>query len=206
MVVALIALMVALAGPGYAALHSILFAKRAGNADRVDGLRASRRPRPNTLLALNSKGKFPASVGAIGPRGPQGDPGKNGNAGAPGSALAYTTIVNEPPDSGGAPVWRIDDVLSKRLDNDVNFSHPTQGVFCFHDLPFAVANVIATPGPFGSNKPFLVQAAAARPGQTIGAPCPLNTTVAVYTTDTNSTSTTLHDPPDDSDTISVEMN
>ncbi len=33
-----------------------------GNADMVDGIDASRVPRPNVLLALNSRGKFPASV------------------------------------------------------------------------------------------------------------------------------------------------
>lgn len=33
-----------------------------GNADMVDGIDASRVPAPNVLLALNSRGKFPASV------------------------------------------------------------------------------------------------------------------------------------------------
>src|SRR5437588_11985821 len=128
MVLAVLALLIALGAPGYAAqtVQSVLFAKRAGNANKVDGLKASRKPHPNRLLALDSHGRFPASVvgtgspgpqdlpgprGAAGPQGPQGD---HGTAGAPGSALAYSTIPYAPPDEGGSPVWRIDDKFSDR--------------------------------------------------------------------------------------------
>jgi hypothetical protein len=198
--VAMVALLVALAAPGYAAFKSVLFAARAGNAQRVDGLRASRRPHPHMLLALGSHGKFPASVSTAGPPGARGVPG------APGSAIAYSTIVFEPPDGGGPAVWRIDDTLSKKLDNDVNLGdtgRPDPGVFCFHDLPFTVSNVVASPGPYGGGTPFLVQAETARPGQTIGAPCPPNTTVAI---DVTNTAGVLENPPDGSDKISFELN
>src|SRR5437588_11147130 len=80
MVVALIALVAALSGPAYAAV-SVLFAKRAGNANRVDGLRAFRRPHANGLLALDSHGKFPASIGFVGQTGPPGAVGAQGAVG-----------------------------------------------------------------------------------------------------------------------------
>jgi hypothetical protein len=69
----------------------------------VDGLSASKRPRPNTLLALDKNGRFPSSVlpasvfpavapgpagatGATGRQGPQGPAGSQGPAGADGQA------------------------------------------------------------------------------------------------------------------------
>lgn len=78
-------------GVGYTA--SVV--QRAVNADTVDGIHASKLPKPKRLLPLNSQGKFPASVlpsgtqGAPGPTGPQGVPGPTGNTGpqgAPGPA------------------------------------------------------------------------------------------------------------------------
>jgi hypothetical protein len=211
MVVAFLAVLIALGAPGYAAqsVRSVFFAAQAGNAKKVDGLRASKRPHPNQLLALNSHAKFPASVGLAGPRGLQGLPGPQGdrgNAGAPGSALAYSVILFKPPDEGGPPVWRIDDSLSKRLDNDVNLGaagHPVAGVFCFHDLPFTVANVSATPGAFGSSGPFLVQVDAPHPGHSVNPNCPPTTGAAVYVTDPTGT---LEDPKDTSDTIYFTFN
>ena len=227
LVVATVALLIALGAPGYAAqsLQSVLFAKRAGNANKVDGFSASKKPRRNTLLALDSHGKLPASVGAVGPRGPQGVQGpegqrgpqglqgiqglqglqgQRGNVGAPGSALAYSTILYESPDEGGPPVWRIDDELSKQLDNDVNFSHPAAGVFCLYNLGLTVANVVATPGRFGAGGPFDVQADAPRNLHSFNADCPAHTAAAIYTSDpvTNA----LEDPPDTSDTIYFTIN
>src|SRR5947209_5160363 len=131
MLVAVIAVVISLTAPGYAAqlVRTVFFAKKAGNAVKVDGLRASKTPRPNTLLALDSQGELPSSVGAVGPRGLQGVQGPQGarglqglqgdrgNVGAPGSALAYSMILFEPPDSGGPAQWRIDDNFSKQLDN-----------------------------------------------------------------------------------------
>ena len=46
----------------------------ATNAGAVDGIRASRTPMANQLLALNSSRKFPASVVPRGARGPAGPP------------------------------------------------------------------------------------------------------------------------------------
>lgn len=62
------------------------------NADKVDGIDASRTPRAGQLLALDGSGKFPASVvpggsgtqGPAGPEGPQGPPGPAGPQGEKG--------------------------------------------------------------------------------------------------------------------------
>jgi Collagen triple helix repeat (20 copies) len=89
-----IALFVALGGPSQAAriVDRALFARNAGS---VDGLSATKRPRPGKLLALNAKGKFPARVlppgtqgpaGAAGPEGPTGETGPAGAAGPTGPA------------------------------------------------------------------------------------------------------------------------
>src|SRR5262245_10273359 len=73
------------------------FAKRAGNADHVDGLSASKTPHAGMLVPLNARGDFPASVlppgakgarGAMGPMGPKGDTGAAGAAGATGATGA----------------------------------------------------------------------------------------------------------------------
>jgi hypothetical protein len=221
MAVAVVAVLIALGAPSYAAqvVRSVLFAKKAGNAQRVDGLRAFKKPHPNALLALDSRGRFPASVspagttGAQGPRGLtgpqgaqglQGPKGDRGFPGSPGSALADSVIVFEPPDEGGQAVWRIDDSLSKGLDNDVNFTWPagTHGVFCLHDLSFTVKNAVATPGPFGS-APFFVQVDVARPGHAVDASCPAGSAAAIYVTDSTGA---REDPPDPTDTIYFELN
>lgn len=226
MVVAIIAVLIAMGAPGYAAqtLQSVFFAQRAGNANKVDGFKASKKPRANTLLALDSHGKLPASVGAIGPRGPQGiqgpigltgPQGDRGNPGAPGSALSYSVIVKEPTDDNptGPAVWRIDDSLSggtKPLDNDVNLGdtgHPNPGVFCFHDLPFKIGNAVATPGPFGSGGPFGVEVDVARTGHSLDGGvngCPPNTAAAIFVW--NRTEGKLDDPPSSTDTIYFELN
>ena len=48
------------------------------NADKVDGIDASRTPRAGKLLALDGSGRFPASVVAGGATGPQGPVGPEG--------------------------------------------------------------------------------------------------------------------------------
>ena len=75
-----------------------LFARNAG---KVDGLDASRTPRPNRLLALGADGKFPASaIPAIsGPAGPPGPVGPRG----PLAGRAYTKVVGGPPDFAAVP-------------------------------------------------------------------------------------------------------
>ena len=69
-----------------------LFAKKAGYADRagtaaaLNGIRASKLPRPGMLVPLAADGKFPASVGLVGPPGPKGDKGDKGAVGERGPA------------------------------------------------------------------------------------------------------------------------
>jgi hypothetical protein len=60
-------------------------ADRATNAAAVNGVKASRQPRPGRLVPLGADGKLPASVGAVGPQGPKGEPGARGPAGPAGS-------------------------------------------------------------------------------------------------------------------------
>jgi hypothetical protein len=84
-----VAVFVAVGGPGYAesAGRRVL---NAVNADKVDGLHASKKPRPHRLLALDGKAKLPASVlpalpaGIPGPAGPKGDAGPQGDVGPAG--------------------------------------------------------------------------------------------------------------------------
>jgi hypothetical protein len=60
------------------------YAKQAGNASALMGIKASKQPRPGTILPLGADGKFPASVGAVGPVGPKGEKGDRGETGAAG--------------------------------------------------------------------------------------------------------------------------
>lgn len=90
---------------GEAAGRAIIpLAKKAQNADKVNGIDASRTPKPNQLVALTASAGLPARVlvgprGATGPAGdrgpkgdagasPNGDPGDPGPAGDPGAAGA----------------------------------------------------------------------------------------------------------------------
>jgi hypothetical protein len=100
-VMSTLAVFVALGGSAVA-VGVVPFAKRAGNANRVDGLHASRTPKKGTLLALDPSAKFPVSVlpaaaigpvgpagakGDAGPAGPQGATGPKGDAGTPATKL-----------------------------------------------------------------------------------------------------------------------
>src|SRR5438874_6310487 len=66
------------------------FARFAANAGKVDGIKATRTPKPGQLLALDGIRKLPASVfppgfvGAAGPQGPAGAQGAQGPQGATG--------------------------------------------------------------------------------------------------------------------------
>lgn len=65
------------------------YAKRANfakNAGAVNGIKASKQPRPGRLLPLGQDGKFPASVGLAGPQGQKGDKGDTGETGPQGPA------------------------------------------------------------------------------------------------------------------------
>lgn len=86
-----------LLGGSAVAAGVVPFAKRAGDADKVGGIRASKTPKKNRLLALDATGRFPRAVlpttgagvagpaGAPGPSGPAGASGTNGAAGANGA-------------------------------------------------------------------------------------------------------------------------
>lgn len=103
------------AGPaGGAARRSI--AAFAANAGAVNGIKASRTPKPGRLVPLGRNAKLPASVvptqrgargaagpqGPVGPVGPAGPQGPQGPAGAPGAAgpgaakLSYDVPANTP--------------------------------------------------------------------------------------------------------------
>lgn len=75
------------------------YAKRAGNAATVDGIKAARSPKPGLLVPLGADGKFPSSVGLAGPQGPQGPAGAAGPAGAQGK-----TGAEGPPGMSGYTV------------------------------------------------------------------------------------------------------
>jgi hypothetical protein len=61
------------------------YAKQAGNASALNGIKAAKQPRAGMLVPLGTDGRFPASVGAIGPTGPQGPKGEIGPRGTAGS-------------------------------------------------------------------------------------------------------------------------
>ena len=70
-----------LQGAGARIVRIALYAKNAG---KVDGISASRAPRPGRLIALDENGKLPASVLPALPAGPQGPPGPAGPNGPAG--------------------------------------------------------------------------------------------------------------------------
>lgn len=88
LVLSALAVVVAVLGATpYAEAHGVLHALFAHNADKVDGIHASRTPRAGKLLALGRNRKFPASVvpaGPVGPAGPEGPAGPDGPAGPQG--------------------------------------------------------------------------------------------------------------------------
>jgi hypothetical protein len=91
---ALIAAVLGWTALGEAAGSAVRRALFARNADKVDGISASRTRKAGQLLALDKRGRFPASVlpsdldviseGPPGPKGDQGPPGPAGPAGPAG--------------------------------------------------------------------------------------------------------------------------
>jgi hypothetical protein len=101
------ALVVALLGAtplGEAARNVVPLALFAKNADKVDGINASRIARPGYLLPLGKDGRFPITVGAIGPAGEKGPPGPAGSPGLTGLQLisADTGADSSSPKAGQA--------------------------------------------------------------------------------------------------------
>jgi hypothetical protein len=75
------ALVVALFGAtplGHAARSAVPLALFSNNSDKVDGIHASKIPRPGYLVPLGLNGKFPSAVGLAGPQGPAGPSGISG--------------------------------------------------------------------------------------------------------------------------------
>jgi hypothetical protein len=110
---AVLALAVVAASPaGGAARRSIT--SFAANAGAVNGIKASRTPRPGRLVPLGKNAKLPASVvptargarGATGPQGPAGPAGPQGPAGATGPAGpgAAKLSYDVPASTAAAPV------------------------------------------------------------------------------------------------------
>lgn len=109
-VLSVLALMISLLGAtsaGRAALHAVLpvpLAKRAyladtaKNAVKVDGIKASRTPKPGMLLALDATGKLPAAIGAVGPKG---DTGAKGDPGA----TSVVVRASDPVTASGTPTF-----------------------------------------------------------------------------------------------------
>ena len=61
------------------------YAKQAGNASALNGIKASKQPRAGMLVPLGTDGKFPTSVGLVGPAGPSGSKGDKGDKGETGA-------------------------------------------------------------------------------------------------------------------------
>jgi hypothetical protein len=84
LVLSAVALAVVLLGAtplGEAARDAVPLALFAKNADKVDGIHASRIPRAGYLVPLGSDGRFPSAVGVAGPTGPAGVAGPPGISG-----------------------------------------------------------------------------------------------------------------------------
>jgi hypothetical protein len=82
------------------------YAKQAGNASALNGIKASKQARPGMLVALGTDGKFPSSVGLVGPAGPAGPKGDRGDTGAvgPKGATGQTGPVGARGPSGPSGV------------------------------------------------------------------------------------------------------
>jgi hypothetical protein len=72
------------------------YAKTAGNALAVSGIKAAKAPTPGFLVPLGADGKFPASIGQVGPAGPKGDKGDKGPKGdtGPPGISSYQIVQN----------------------------------------------------------------------------------------------------------------
>jgi len=105
---ALLLVLLAASPAGGAARRSI--AAFAHNAGAVNGIKASRTPKPGRLVPLGKNAKLPSSVvptargarglpgpqGQVGPAGPQGPQGATGPAGPGASKIAFDAPANTP--------------------------------------------------------------------------------------------------------------
>ena len=94
-----------------------------------------------SLGEIAKKKKKKVKVGPAGPQGPQGVPGP---AGAPGSALGYAYVNGATNDPN-----QVDDAKSFRV-TDGNVSHVSNGIYCFHGLPFTPKSITVTQSLVGA--------------------------------------------------------
>lgn len=117
-VAAVIVAALGLTPAGHAASRILDQVGVAQDTNAVNGIRASRTPRPNRLLPLGADARFPAGVvpDLPGGRGPEGSAGEPGPAGAPGRDGGAAVIVHRddplelPGDGTAAVVLRFDDL------------------------------------------------------------------------------------------------
>jgi hypothetical protein len=184
MVVALIALLVAMGGTGYAAITlpknsvgSKQLKKNAVTSKKIkNGAVNSNKVKNGSLLSADFKsGQLPAGTrGPAGPRGPAGLQGPKGDTGAAGSAAAYA-LVN----ADGT-------VVGEQAKNiaQANVTHPLGGVYCFSGLSFAPKNVVATISGLTGGGAGDAQASIFPPNfDFTSADCPAGTQAIIYTID-----------------------
>lgn len=107
------ALALAVSLSGLTPADAVNTVKRALNANAVNGIKASRKPRANRLLPLGDNAKFPRSVLPSGTRGQRGPTGPQGPTGAAGSSVVR--LANGAPIR--LPLTPNDEVETARLDN-----------------------------------------------------------------------------------------
>ena len=159
-VVASLALFVALGGGAYAATTGS-FVSSGGvisGCVKHNGallvVKSGRRcPRHTVALPFAQRGpRGPrGSTGAKGPRGATGAAGaagktgaagKNGENGAPGTALGYGRVFFNGTEAG---------VFNAKNVTSANVTRVSEGVYCFHGLPFTISNIQATLGFTGGD-------------------------------------------------------
>ncbi len=129
--ISLIALFVALDGPGYAQQFIQSIDGHQIKTGTIDANRLSKSARK----ALTGKA---GPRGRQGPQGQQGPQGPGGSDGQPGTAVAYARINMI---SGSVDLDASKNITQDQVSAAVG--HP--GIVCFHDLNFTVHSMVATP-------------------------------------------------------------
>jgi hypothetical protein len=138
--VAYLALFVALGGTGYAAIT--LPANSVGTKQLKKRAVTGKKIRRNAVTSAKVKdasllGKdFAAGQLPAGPKGDKGETGAPGTPGAPGEAAAFAGVRGD--GTLFTPASLAKNIVA------ANISHPTTGVYCFHDLPFTPRSAMAS--------------------------------------------------------------
>jgi hypothetical protein len=169
-VVALLALFLALGGTSFGrdtTTSAVSGVKKALGLSK----KADRNSRKALTLARRAERNATAALAKAGP-GPSGAAGSPGLTGSAGSAVAYAAVeycasgdCEDQPSVG----WFAPDDEALAVDNTVNFSNPSPGVFCFRNLPPAVHNVTVSMAP--SPRTYIMQGRAGTLDDPIGSPC-----------------------------------